>query len=809
MRDYWREKAEVLWHHWGGLVRRPAYAIGIVVMLSLAVGAAGVAFSFFHATELAPLKPYPQARRLAFVGMIVPKMDWGDFDTTPQSYLDMLKQSGGLIRRAGMSINGRNEASLDIDGVERAVTVESVTPSIYSTLGLVPALGRWPLQTPPGLPVAPQAVITYHFWQQAYGGRRDVLGKVLPYEGTSYRIVGVLPRRETFLSQGVGVLLPYAIPMPGNTQYDNANDEVLVRLPQGVSDHALALSLQSVNSEILANLPPQKRQRAQGTYFKVTPFRQGWLEMQSIAAMPWALMGSALLLWLLATVNASNLALVRHRRRMHEFAIRNALGAGPWRLLGFLFIEQLPLLLLVFGLGALLAWKSVAALKGSSFDTAPFTLHIGGAEFAFMAVLALLTLLTASIGPVLQMRASQLRAELGQGHRITLGRGTKRLLRGLGALQAALAVALLGSSLVLAGALYGALHRPLGFRPQHRLVVTVSLPAGQDAGVGLSEIVEAVRGLPYTRMAASTLAGTYPFSDSLAQTTAHPPGSKNQLFVLLGVVSPGYFATLGIPVRAGKPFEAGQNGLLHAMVVSEEACRRAYPHTSCIGKLLNPVAMRVQGVVDNVVWTTKPLRGHAGEVFYANDNALFRKYHISIDLGAILIDGRHLTRPSVQAAIKRRVLAAVPGVSVVSMKSYPSIIRKKFSEQIAITAILLYLAGIALALSAYGVWAVNGAIAQARMPEFALRAVLGAQPRQLVLLALRESAWVLGLGLLPGIMAGVVVARQLAAGWYASAEIMPYAFVSGALLVSLLVLFTAWLPVRRATRASLATLRTQ
>ena len=300
---------------WRGLIRKPFYPIATIIMLALAIGANETAFGIFYGYDLKPL-PYAHPSRLVMVRQMSPRTGLNFPMTAPATYRK-LRAALPSIADAGLWTYG-GSVPARIDGKPRAVHAVSVTPSFFSTLGVRPALGRLPSPASGHKGGPKQAMISYRFWQSAYGGNAGAVGQEISFDGGHYRIVGVLPRSFGFMTPA-DLWASFVLPRTGE-QARNVNDFMPVELAPGVSLGQFNAALHRVLHQEEAQATPERaaRMRAEQERLDARPIRQVILANSDIGDIPVLLQGAALFLLLLAVVNAGNLALVRHRSRLHE-----------------------------------------------------------------------------------------------------------------------------------------------------------------------------------------------------------------------------------------------------------------------------------------------------------------------------------------------------------------------------------------------------------------------------------------------------------------------------------------------------------
>jgi predicted permease len=802
MRGHLSHDARIAWR---GLARRPFYAIATIIMLALAIGANAIAFGIFYDVELAPL-PYRQASHLVMVRHEVPKAGLTQSIVAPRDYVRIMAMIKG-IADAGLWTSG-GEVPVPIDGKPRAVTYSPVTPSWFRTLGIVPSLGRLPSLAAGRKDGPAEVMISYKFWQSDYGGATDVLGRTIDLGRGPQRIVGILPRHYAFLG-GNDVLSPLVLPLAAG-QMDNLNYFMIARPKPGVSLARLNDELQQSKSAILQGKLQKSRDGFRHQILDVRPLRPMIIASSSLGSLPYVLQGMALLLLVLATVNAANLTMVRQRTRNGEFVLRRVLGASRGAVMRLPLLEQIPIGLIVVPIAIVIAWLAERGIDsfGDAIVILPFHLWFGWQALACVVVLTLASLLIIVLLPLAQLSRRSLDSALGLGDKATIGRAARRVQRGLGIVQIVLGCALLIGSAGLGGSLYIALHQPLGFRPHHRLIASVLLPPATNDARSVETIVDRLQADPRFRSVGGIGLGTYPFSSGIEYSDARRSIAGAPTYhANMAVPEIGYFRALGMTIRQGRRFTRAEylSGAKVA-IVSAGFARHLYGTDKVVGRSLRVSGVgtyRIVGVTDPVIWRVAPWHLAPGTMFLP----LRSIGKMGSPLSFVHIVVRY--RGSVLAAlpqVRRIIEAAIPGTVVTSVRSYDQQIFDHTAFRLIAAEIALGFAVAALILAALGVYAVNALIARSRLPEFGLRAMLGANPARLLRSALTDAAWLLGFGLAGGAMGGYLLIRAMSPLLYHVREIAPLVFAGSLIVVAAIVLIAAWRPAAAAASTPVKTL---
>jgi predicted permease len=778
---------------WRGLIRRPFFAVATILMLAIAIGANAVAFTMFYDVEFAPL-PYRDASQLVMVAHKVPKVGLTQSMVAPRDYVRMRAMVNG-IADAGLWAYG-SAVPVTINGKPRAVTFAQVTPSWLRTLRIVPALGRLPALAAGRKDGPAEAMISYKFWQSAYGGSPDVLGKTINLGSGPLRIVGVLPSHYAFVG-GDDVLSPFVLPQSA-AKMGNITYFMIVRPKLGVSFARLNAEITDSKQSILQSSHVQSKDDFRQQVLNVAPLRSSIVGLSSVGSLPFALQGMALLLLVLAIVNAGNLALVRQRGRNGEFVLRQVLGASRGAVMRLLLLEQIPIGLIVAPLAILIAWVAQLGIDrfGSAIEILPFHLRFGWPAIACAMGLTILSLLVIVMLPLLLLSRRSLDSALGLGGKATISRTARRLQRGLGAVQIVLASALLIGSLALGVSLYAALHQPLGFRPAHRLIASILLPKAADHARSVEAIVDRLQADPAIIQAGGMGFGAFPFSGNGSYTMTRRNSAGAPLYHTNSADPDiGYFRAFGISIRHGQRFTRAQyQDGAKVVIVGAGFAKRVYGTDRVVGRTLKVHGIgeyRIIGVANPVVWRVTPWHQAPGTIYLPITT--FSSVIPQLTFVHIVVHYRGAAHAA-RLQVRRLIEAAIPGAVVASVRSYQQEITRHIAFRLLAAEIATSFAFAALLLAAIGVYAVNALIARSRLPEFGLRAMLGASPARLLRVAMTDAAWLLVAGLAGGALGGYLMIRAMSPLLFHVGAIEWPVFTGALIIIAAIILIAAWRP---------------
>ncbi|HXU34288.1 MAG TPA: ADOP family duplicated permease, partial [Thermoanaerobaculia bacterium] len=529
----------------------------------------------------------------------------------------------------------------------------------------------------------------------------------------------------------------------------------------------------------------------------------------NISDVLWVLMGTIGVVLLIACANVANLLLSRLAAREREVAVRTALGAGRGRLVRQ-FLTESTLLSLGGGLlGALLAAAGTPLLLALFGDRIPRSQEVGldGAVLAFTFALSLGTGLLFGLLPALHASSPDLQSTLRDGAKGAGDRRGRRTRSSLVFAEVALAIVLLVSAGLLVRSLGELQNVRPGFRSDHALSVQVALP---EAGYReepkqvafYRDLLPRLAALPGVQHAAAGY--PLPLSGERFRLAFQAEGLTAEIADLpranMAFVSPDYFATLGIPLEQGRGFDG------HDVIGSEKVTviNRALAETVLRGK--NPLGQRITfdvPVTDKAEWYR--IVGVVGDVRHLgldeeSGNQSYLPLFQAPNSEAGLVVRTAGSPAGLAAAVARTVREIDPSLPVANVKTLDALVADSVAEPRANAFLLSLLAGLALVLSAVGVYGVLSYSVAQRTREIGLRMALGAGAGEILRQLLREGLGIVLAGISAGLVGAFFLARVLASLLYGVTPRDPWTFVGVPLVLLAVALLATWIPARRATR---------
>jgi putative ABC transport system permease protein len=777
------------------LRKSPSFAVTAIAVLALGIGATTAIFSVVNAVLLRPL-PFSEPDRLVIVWERQPFGRSNVIQT--QNFLDWRAHNRSFTQIAAIYAISMN---LSGDGEPVQIPGMRITAGFFEILRTAPILGRTiaPSDDVPGAPAV--CVLSYGLWQRRFGGKVDALGKKINLEGVPVEIIGVMPEGFRFPTTGADLYAPMRLD-PAQAARDGRNYQSVARLKPGVSVAQAQADMEAVSAQTARERPEMN---ANWSALVVPLMEQTVGKSRAILIV---LLGAVAFVLLIACANVSNLLLMRAAGRQREMNVRVALGASRGRLLQQTAIESLLLALAGGVLGVLLAYWSVPAIiRMLPLGYLPRRTEIGvdAAVLWFSIAVSLLCGLIFGIFPALQVDRARLAEVLKQGGRAvsTAGRGLRHALV---VSEIAVAVVLvIGAGLMLRSFMLLNSVSP-GYRADHVLTVRMTLIFSKYAdnlprrAAVVQDTLGRVRALPQVRSASSIHSlPTKPTSGTGYERADRPPAPPGAVTGGdVSVVSADYFRTMGIPMLAGREFDARDRmGSPGVAIVNREAAKMLFGEENPIGKRLRvawyPVDnAEIVGVAENI---------HHYGLDIAPQPTLFLSNLQSPSLFTNLVvrtDGDPMAAVS---AVKEAMRQVDPDQGAAEIVSMEQLLSNSIAGPRLETVLLGAFGALGLILACIGVYAVISYSVAQRAREMGIRQALGASPRVIRALVLREGMTLAGVGVVIGILAALALTRYLSTLLYTVKPTDPAVFAAvGGLLVAAAAA-GCWFPARRATTA--------
>ena len=806
------------------LGKAPGFSTVAILTLALGIGANTAIFSIVNSLVLRTL-PVTAPERLASLssgsGQGAQRWTYAIWDQVRQRLQDFDGVLAWSSQRFNLALEGEMEP---VDGL-------FVSGEYFSTLGVSALLGRTFTVADDvrgGGSAGAVAVISYGFWQRQFGGAADAVGKRLTVERVPFTIIGVMP--PGFFGAEVGRAFDIAVPIGDEpliygkgTALDRPGNywlNVMVRLGPGQSIKTAAATLRGMQAHIRdAAMPQNFPVRAQAEFLK-EPFELvqaasgiSALRQQYQRPLMTIFVVVALVL-LIACANIANLQLARATTRHHELSVRLALGAPRWRLARQLLVESLVLSIGGAVAGLLFAaWgsRALVAELSTQVSRVVIDLPLDWRVLAFTAGLTVGTTTLFGMAPALRAsRVAPIDALKDHG-RGASGQTRARLSNGLVVAQVALSLALVVAAGLFVRTFARLTNLPLGFDSDRVLVVNVNATRAQvDQAARLpffSRLIGAIAAVPGVAHAAGSM--ITPVSGAgLLDVVEVPGGStmpERERSVAFNYVTPGWLATYGTALRAGRDIEDGDTKTaLPVTLVNEAFVRRFYPGQSAIGgtvafSVRRPgevvAPKRIVGVVADAVY--RSLRDEMRPTMYVP----LAQIESQITLSGISIGVRSTAGSPVSLArsVARTLMDIDPGLSF-NFRPLQDQVSGTLIQEWLVAMLSGFFGALALLLAAVGLYGVTSYTVGLRRTEIAIRMALGATRGAVMRLVLGRVWMLVGTGICLGLALSVWASRFVATLLYGLEPRDPATLVSAAIVLTTVGAVAGWLPAHRASR---------
>ena len=781
--------------------KSPGFTVTAVLTLALGIGANTAIFSVVNATLLRPL-PFPNPERLVVIQNQYKAVGLDSAAASVADYIDYRKQRQLFTEVAAVDTNDFN-----LTGVDRPERLQcgEATSGLFVVLGIQPILGRV-FTYEEDQPGKNQVVLlTQGLWKRRFGGDPGVIGRTIRLNDKPYTVVGVVPSILQWFAP-----LDAWIPT-GFTPHDmdpalrtNQFLFILARMQPGLSLEQARAGMAAFGRTLAKNFP-NFYTPSSGWAIRVDSLNE--LLVGDIRGALLVLLAAVGFVLLIACANVANLLIARAAGRMRELSIRAALGAARWRIARQLLTESIMLGLLGGGAGVLFGMWGVALLVNGGPRELPRLdeVTVDGRVLAFTAALALVTSVLFGLAPVMQVAVGNLHDLLKLGARGAAGNLRRHRTR------SALVIAEVGLSLVLligAGLLLRSFARlqkvDPGFRAQNVLTFGISLPPARYPTQGRTSaffhaVLDRVTTLPGAESAGAV--SPLPFSGSNASGSFDiegftVPANGPAPHADQRVVSPGYFAAMGIPLLRGRLLSNADSADAPLAVVIDEALAQQY------WKDKDPIGRHLRHFSDKS-WATV-----VGIVGHVQHNALDAKLRKSTFYWSYLqAPAQNLQfvvhtagdPMSLANAVQRQVAGLDKDVPIFDVKTMDQRVAASLANRRFAAWLLAAFSFIAMLLAAVGLYGVMAQSVLQRSREIGVRMALGAQSGDVLGMILRQGATLIAGGLIAGILAALALTSLMKSLLFGISPEDPLTFAGVAALLVLVALVATYIPARRAT----------
>ena len=739
------------------LNRARGFALTAIVIVALGVGANTAAFSVTDFVLFRPL-PFQDADRLVTIWQRSP--GYSRMELSPANIRDW-KQAATSFERIG--IYRDMDASLIGTGEPERIAGAAISADLFPTLGVQAALGRTFADGEDRERAAKAVILSDSLWRTAFGGDPKVLGRKVVLDDQVYSVIGVMPPAFRFPSNDVELWVPLVF---SPRDYEDRNNNELygvARLKPG----ATIASARSEMSLLAAQSRKQFPKENEYTDATVNGLRDDMTLQSRVLVL--ALSGAALCVLLIVCANVANLLLARALGRRQELAVRTALGAGRERLIRQLATESVVLAALGGALGLLMAVVLVPTLWRLVPSTLP-TSATPGIDLRVLAFAAALTLVTAiafGLAPMLRTTVDVSAQGLREGSR-AIGHGKERLRGALVVAEVIASVVLLVATGLLLRALWNIQGRDPGFRAEGVLTLTTEvMPAKYAVTERRAEfynrVLGQVRALPGVTHAAYIgglpmvwRGGIWPVGINGVELERRADNTASMRFV-----TPGFFATLNVPVRRGRDVSDRDTAATQFVaVVSESLVKRYWPGQDAIGRTFNFATKDrvIVGVVGDI--RVRGLERDSEPQVYLPYKQVADGWFWGYTPKELVI---HATTPlaPLVPAVRSIIRSEDPQQPIANVRPMADIIDRQTASRTVQVRVLAGFAFVAFLLAAIGIHGVLAFAVSQRTQEIGVRIALGAQRSDILAMVMTRGVRLVAAGLLPGLLLAYLAGRSL------------------------------------------------
>ena len=808
-------------------LKNPAFSVACILTLALGIGANTAIFSVVDAVLLRKA-PFADMNRLVMVWETDRNTGTTREPASLPDYLDIKDRARTLAQAAVLMAGEMNLTPAA--GDPRRVPVLRVTHGLLPMLGLHPVAGRTFAEADdkPGAPGS--VLVSESLWEREFNRRADAVGSTIRLDDRPYTILGIMRRgsdfgvlqilsraaySRSFADRGERTEVEIWAPLQGDPQQlPRSTHPVFVagRLADGVDVNAAQAELTRVMSDLERAFPENA---ARGAFIEPLssvvfgPFRPAF----------YLLLAAVALVLLVASVNVASLLIARGAARMHEVAVRGALGARSSRLVRLFLVESLVLTAAstIFGLAIAYAVLEIIIALAPADIPRLTDASVDGRVLAATIAVSAVAAIGFGLFPMIQAGGADLQSALRGLGRASQGRGRKRLQQALVVAELALAVLLVCGAALLIRSLWNVQRVDPGFRSAGVLKAEYQLPGSRypsnfrqwpnfpEQHAFTRSLLERAARLPGVEAAA--IAGNHPLDPGFTNSftiVGREAEARTWPEISMRRVTPSYFPTMGLQILRGRALrDADATTSAPVALINEAAADRFFPGRDPIG-----AQIRFWGSSRTIVGVVTNERFH-GLTEAAPIAAYTPLSQTPSATGALLL--RTAMDPATLAASAERVIHDIdPGLAVFAVEPLNVTISRSVSQRRFTAFLLGSFAALAVILAAIGVHGLLSYTVARRRQEIGIRMALGAGRGAVLGLILREGLVIVTAGLIVGLAGAVALTRLLQALLFGVSPTDPLTFVVVAGVLMVIALVATLLPARRAARVDpLPALRTE
>jgi predicted permease len=797
------------------LAKAPLFTAITLITLAVGIGANTVVFSVVNGVLLKPLS-YPQPDQLIGLwhtapGVNLPEVDMAAFMYFTYREHNTAFQDIACYRDDSVSVTGAGQPE-HLEGMD-------LTDGALGLLDVKPMLGRIFTRQDDQPNAAKTVILSYGYWQRRFGGSNSVIGRSMTIDGTAREIIGVLPRDFHFLDNyEAAVFLPIQFDR-SKTMLGNFNESGIARLKPGVTPDQASADVARMIPLALHSFPAPPGYPVsmfESAHFQpmLRPLKK--VVIGDVGKVLWVLMGSIVMVLLVACANVANLLLVRAEGRRQELSIRAALGASRQQITLGLLLESLVLSLIGSLIGLGLAFAALRILVSAAPTGLP-RLHDIGIDLPvllFTMGLALFVSIVIGIIPVLKFSGIHLSTGLREGGRaLSQSRERHRARKTLVVVQVALALVLLICSGLMIRTFRALVQVSPGFSDPHSLlsffvwISSSQIPDGQGERVLRTEqaIQQKLSAVPGVQSVAISTAvpmdGSQWFNPVAAEDHTYKQGELPPLrrFRFIG---PGLFSTIGSPLAAGRDLTWDDEFQKRPVVLISENFAREY-----WGSAQNAIGKRVRESdtedYREIIGVAKPIYDDGVDkpaptaiywpLFQNNLNGDKEMIRRGVNF---IIRSPRAGSAAFLSEVQQAVWSVDGDLPLAQTRTVSELYRKSMART-SFTLVILCVAGaMALLLGIVGIYGVISYAVSQRTREIGIRMALGAQRQQLTAMFVRQGLMLAGIGAAAGIVFAAIALRLMSSLLFKVSAMDPWTYGLATACILSIAWIASYLPSR-------------
>jgi len=781
------------------LRRQPRFAVIAIVTLALGIGATTAVFSVVNAVLLKPL-PFVEPARLVMLWERQPSTGRERDQVAAANLFDWREQAQSFSGIASYVYWG-----LALTGIDEPVELQTgrVSPNLFDMLGVSPLIGRTFHADEETAGRDRVVVLSHALWQQRFGSDPSIVGRTISLDEEAYQVIGVMRESFEFPDRDTRLWVPLSYFPYEKVRRSQRMFYAIARLAPGVALEEAQAEMSTIAGRLGERYPPTNG----GWDVLVEPAREA--VVRSTREPLLILLGAVLLVLLIACANVSSLLLARGAERQQELAIRGALGASRARLVRYLFTDTLVMALLGGAGGLLVAYWGIQSIISLDPGNLPHwnAIVIDGRVLAFTVLLTFTASVLSGLMPGFSAAGAQ-PADMLKGVRgVSRGLTAGRLSHAVVVAEIALSIVLLIGAGLLIRSFARVLQQDPGFRTEGLLSASIFLPSNRYPADPqqirfFEDLLERLRQLPgvtgaggVTTLPMSPVGVDHdmPFAVAGAPSETADPRPEADF----RIATDDYFRTMGIPLLAGRSFSSQDHAKgKPVVIVNKTMAERFFGGENPLGRVMHWGGGR--GHPAEVV-------GVVGEVRHRGlDTAPRPEFYVPFrqaSYGSLEVVVRTAADPAgIADAVKQAVFAQDPVLPVAQIETMNELLDTSLATRRFQLVLFGSFAALALVLAAIGIYGVVSFTTSQRTQEFGVRLALGALPRDVLVMVVRDTMVRVAVGVTLGTLAALSVTRFLESSLF---EVRPADPITIAIVVcglALVALVCCLGPARRATR---------